>query len=666
MKLSTHAHNSNLPSDEPEMVEVWSDELDEGNIDYSVDNRVIEVDLADIDDDIYVNQTVYVRPWTSIHNLIRLFEDAEEYYDKEEMKELFGSDAAEVADIDEWNIKLVDTSDNYITINDLSSRNDNNLVTIDCRIDVVTNKYSTPHKIEYECIKCGEKNPVYQDTVVDEELQPSTKCISCEKMSYEKSSEELVGKRMISISDIPDGRNQPEKIQGHVYESLIDDVVSGDRVRITGIVRHIKTGDSRRERELVVTGLKSRDSGEDIDLTEEDIERIEDIASDPDVEGKLIESIAPHLVGIDEVKKGALYAMAGRNGSSDEDEPRYEPHMLMMGNPSSGKSELIKWINKHYPVSEMATSDGTTGVGLTASVTETESDGWTVSAGKLVHASGGICGIDEMDKLSNKDLSQIHTPLQDGLVNVNKADENAILPSHTIVIGAANPKNGTFDEHISTRDQFDFPSPILSRFDLIYVMKSEDVTKEQEKEKADAIIGQFGESKNYDNQDIIPVEMMTKYFYYINQIETTVPEDSREYATNRWMEVKEEIDGETLGRDLAGVVRLAIASARIRCREDVMPTDIERAIDMMLTSRQQVEDTQELLTGESATDHNVRKDVLHVVGEVFPHLDDEATRENIIQKLQEKEDYPEGKIEHYIDKHKEEGNIYLLDGEFYT
>ena len=146
--------------------------------------------------------------------------------------------------------------------------------------------------------------------------------------------------------------------------------------------------------------------------------------------------------------------------------------VLIVGDPSAGKSQLLKRISVVAPKSRYVSGKGATGAGLTATVVKDEFlRGWALEAGALVLTNKGICCIDELDKMTPEDQSAMHEGLEQQTITISKANIQATLKAETTVLAAANPKFGRFDPYELIAKQIELPSTLLNRFDLIFPMR---------------------------------------------------------------------------------------------------------------------------------------------------------------------------------------------------
>ena len=147
--------------------------------------------------------------------------------------------------------------------------------------------------------------------------------------------------------------------------------------------------------------------------------------------------------------------------------------MLMMGDPGLAKSQLLRSAARIAPRGVMATGKSTSAAGLTAAAVRDEfGEGrWTLEAGTLVLASGGIACIDEIDKMSEEDRSSMHEAMEQQTISIAKAGINAQLKSKCSVLAAANPRRSRFDMTMPLPPQVNMPVSLLSRFDIFFIIE---------------------------------------------------------------------------------------------------------------------------------------------------------------------------------------------------
>ncbi|NXG45853.1 MCM7 factor, partial [Psilopogon haemacephalus] len=188
---------------------------------------------------------------------------------------------------------------------------------------------------------------------------------------------------------------------------------------------------------------------------------------------QLAASIAPEIYGHQDVKKALLLLLVGGVDQNPQGmRIRGSIHICLMGDPGVAKSQLLSYIDRLAPRSQYTTGRGSSGAGLTAAVLREASSGaLALEGGALVLADGGVCCIDEFDKLLDGDRAAIHEAMEQQRVAVAKAGVLAQLNARCAVLAAANPAPGRFDPARSLHRNLQLPPALLSRFDLLWLLR---------------------------------------------------------------------------------------------------------------------------------------------------------------------------------------------------
>ena len=536
----------------------------------------------------------------------------------------------------------------------------------------------------FECPSCGNILNVLQ---LDKKYKEPTRCGCGRKGKFREISKELVDGQGLILEEAAEDLDgaQPKRINVFLKDDLVSPFSErrtspGSRIRIAGWVTEVpitlRAGGQATKYDLIFDAnsiVPLQDDDLSNKMTQEDLEEIKEISKRPNVLNVLAKSLSPSIYGHDKIKEAIILQLAGgrRKVRPDGVITRGDMHMLLIGDPGSGKSQLLGRITKIAPKARFTSGKGATGAGLTASVVKDEFlGGWSLEAGTLVLANRGFAIIDELDKMTKDDRSALHEALEQQTISIAKANIQATLRCETTVLAAANPKFGRFDPYDLIANQINLPPTLINRFDLIFPVK--DMPNRDKDEKTAAFILSFHKDPEKAVAEI-STEIMRKYFAYVRKnnhpimTDEAIKEIKEYYVSMRNSGGDDGIKSIPItARQLEGLVRLAEASAKIRFGKYVTKADAQKGIELVDYCLNQIAKDSE--TGKIDIDRlssritASQRSSISILKEIIQTLEEQEKSkiipiETLIEAAQEKNIAKE-QVEQTLEKLRRSGDIF--------
>ncbi|KAK3611229.1 hypothetical protein CHS0354_005239 [Potamilus streckersoni] len=473
--------------------------------------------------------------------------------------------------------------------------------------------------IKYDCNKCNYVlGPFYQSQ--NQEVKPGN-CPECQSSGpFQINMEQTLYKnyQRITIQEspgkVPAGR-LPRSKDAILLDDLVDTCKPGDEIELTGVYHNNYDGSLNTANGFPVFATviqanfitKKDDKVAVSNMTDEDIKAIVQLSKDERIGERIFVSMAPSIYGHEDIKRGIALALFGGEPKNPggKHKVRGDLNILICGDPGTAKSQFLKYVEKTAPRVVFTTGQGASAVGLTAYVQRHPvSREWTLEAGALVLADKGICLIDEFDKMNDADRTSIHEAMEQQTISISKAGIVTSLQARCAVIAAANPIGGRYDPSLTFSENVDLTEPILSRFDILCVVRdtvdpvvdeqmARFVTGSHMKHHPNATPEEANENLNLLNTqssiEPIPQDLLKKYIIYCrDKVHPKLHQMDQDKVAKMYADLRRESMATgsipITVRHIESMIRMAEAHGRMHLRDYVNEDDVNMAIRIMLES----------------------------------------------------------------------------------
>jgi len=477
--------------------------------------------------------------------------------------------------------------------------------------------------VKYDCNKCSYVLGPFSQTQ-NNEVKP-TSCPECQSVGpFQINMEQTIYQnyQRITIQEAPGkvvaGR-LPRSKDAILLGDLCDSCKPGDEIELTGVYTNNYDGSLNTAQGfpvfatvLLANHIAKRDGNSSTkSLTDEDIKAIVALSKDERLAERIVASVGPSIYGHNDIKRALALAIFGGESKNPGEKHRVrgDLNVLICGDPGTAKSQFLKYVEKIAPRAVFTTGQGASAVGLTAYVQRSPvTKEWTLEAGALVLADKGFCLIDEFDKMNDADRTSIHEAMEQQSISISKAGIVTSLQARCSVIAAANPLGGRYDPSITFSENVDLTEPILSRFDVLCVVRDTvDAVQDEylarfvveshiRHHPSENVADLVKEIEPADVNDVnlagvekIPQDLLRKYITYAREkIHPKLHQIDQDKIARMYSDLRREsmVTGSIpiTVRHIESMIRLAEAHAKMHLRDYVVEDDVNMAIRVMLES----------------------------------------------------------------------------------
>lgn len=561
------------------------------------------------------------------------------------------------------------------SIDGICERHIGTLMRVEGMVGQISEKYPYMTQSYYLCNRCDTPNIIPQINTPKSIITEPSICVGCGKRDsrFFKLIPDLstwsVAQVMVLVEkpEMLRAGQKPPSLTVHLTGDLSRESFDlMDKLVVDGVLEVVPHSTHSKDRKFIwylkASNMETLERGfDEIEITPKEEEEIKKLSQNPKLLEEISNSIAPSIYGHNELKKALVLQLLGGTEKEQYDaKRRYWINILAMSDPGTGRSVLSNALCNIAPKAIYTTGSGSKVGGLTTTAEKDSLTGeWMIKPGILPMASDGLVALDEIGTLGEDEMNSLREAMEQGSVSSAKAGKSVRFMSKTAIFACGNPKSGRFDDYTNPITQFGIPSPILSRFDLMFVVRDVKDT-ESDRQIAKAIF------KAHTNQIVKPTidrELIRKYIAYAKQkhhpmLDTKDPRVEEElgnfYTTMRNAGFDSGVVSAT-ARQYEALVRLAEASAKLRLSDVAGLNDVKIAEEIVTASNNQlasaesggVLDIDVITTGKPKGEREKLRLVEVNIGEISRNNPDGCCGKEELQDAIGG-DVPEDKLEKYL------------------
>jgi len=502
-------------------------------------------------------------------------------------------------------------------IRELTTRQLGKLVSITGVVTRRSKVFNEVKRLYVRCAKCNFPSGPF-DVAVDSEPKPGT-CVECQSKGpwrVDRQSTLYRNHQKLTMQESP-GTVEPGKMPRSkdvvLTGDMVDTVRPGDELQLTGVYKCLYDAATNArtcfpvfKTEVQAVHVHRRGDVKLIEITEDKQKDILELSEQPNIRERFIASMAPSIYGMKHVKTAIATSIMGGQPkiTAGKHRIRGDINTLIVGDPGLAKSQFLKYVEQTFPRAVYTTGKGASAVGLTAAVTRDENGDFALEGGAMVLADDGMCLIDEFDKMNDNDRTSLHEAMEQQSISISKAGIVATLKARCAVVAVANPTEGRYDPQRTFAQNVNLTDPILSRFDMLCVLRDESDPVQDERLADHVVCSHIRSHPDATAEDkasrpklearaehVQPIDQdLLKYYivYARKHVHPSIAGVDMEKVANFYKDIRAEAfrsgGAPMTARHVDSLMRIAEANARMELRQHVTSRDVDNAISVMLES----------------------------------------------------------------------------------